>query len=76
MRRAVFGVVLGLLSIVLLLVVALGFAVAGVMRLGDALGRLGGRWLGDQALGDMTVGVVLLAVPLLGGLALRRRTWW
>lgn len=72
-RRAVLGVVFGLVGIVLLLVVALGFAVTGIMRLGDALARLGGRWLGDPALGDLAVGVVLLTVPLIGVLALRWR---
>lgn len=75
-RRTLLGIALGLLSGLLLVVVALGFAVAGVMRLGDALGQLCGAWFGDQALGDLAVGVGLLAVPLVGALLLRLRSWW
>jgi hypothetical protein len=75
LRRTLLGVVAGLMGIILLLVAGLGFAVAGVMRLGDALGRLCGQWFGNQALGDVVVGLVLLAVPLVGIVILRLRTW-
>lgn len=44
----------------------LALMVAGVLRLGEALGRLCGRWLSDPALGDALAGVVMIAVSLFG----------
>jgi hypothetical protein len=75
MRRTLIGLVLGLLTGVLLLVVSLGFAVAGILRLGDALARLCGHWFGNQELADVVVGLTLLALPLAGVLLLRLRRW-
>ena len=75
LRRTLLGVMLGVLSFILLLVVALGFVVAGLMRLGDALGHLCGRWFGDQALGDATVGIALVGLPLISVLLLRLWVW-
>lgn len=75
-QRTMLAMVAGLAGILLLLVAALGCVVAGVMRLGEALGGLCGRWFGDQALGDATVGIVLLAIPLIGMALVRLRTRW
>lgn len=75
LRRTLLGLVAGLVSVILLLVVGLGFVVAGVMRLSEALGRACGQWFGDQVLGDVAVGLLLIAVPLVGVLILRLRSW-
>lgn len=65
LRHAVSRLILGLFAMVLALAITIGCAVAGVMRLGDALARFCGRWFGDQALGDAVIGLTLLAVSLL-----------
>jgi Fe2+ transport system protein B len=74
LHRALLGLVTGVVTGVLLLVVALGFVVAGVTRLGDALAQACGQWFGNALLGDATVGLILLAVPLVGLVILRLRT--
>jgi hypothetical protein len=74
-RRTLLGFVIGLASIVLLFVASVGCVVAGMIRLGDALGRVCGVWLGDPSLGDVMAGLFLLTVPLTGFLVLRLRRW-
>jgi hypothetical protein len=75
-RRTMLALVAGLAGLVLVVGVGLTAAIVGLVRLGDALGRVCGQWFGDQVLADVAVGVLLLAVPLLGVLWLRLRSRW
>lgn len=72
-RRTMLALVASAITAVLFVVLAMGFAIAGVMRLSDALGRACGQWFGDPLLGDMAIGLVMLAVPVVGILLLRLR---
>ncbi len=74
LRRTMLALVAGLAGVVLLVGVGLTAVIVGVVRLGDALGRVCGQWFGNQVLADVTVGLALLAVPLVGVLWLRLRS--
>jgi len=72
-RRTLLALVTGAITAVLLVVIALGFAIAGVRHLSAALGQACGQWFGNPVLGDAVVGIVMLAVPVIGLLWLRLR---
>ena len=73
LRRTMLGLFASLITLVLLMSSAIVFIVVGVTRLGDALGRVCGRWFGDAVVGDIVASLVFLAIPVVGILLLRLR---
>lgn len=72
--RTLLSLMAGVFTALLMLVVAIVLAVAGIMRLADVLAHACGQWFGSPVLGEVAVGLFLLAVPLVGLLILRWRT--
>lgn len=74
-RRTLLGFMISVVSILLVLITSLACVVAGMLRLGDALGHYCGIWFGDPSMGDVVAGLMLLSVPLIVLLVLRLRRW-
>ena len=75
-RREVVRLVLAWMAAVaavaIVLTIGISLAIAGVVRLSQALAHLCGRWLGQPDAGDALAGLLLVALPLVAVLILIR----
>lgn len=72
-RRTLLGLATGAIILFLITAAALVFLIVGIVRLGDALGRLCSQWFTNPLFADVVVGMTFLAVPLVAVMLLRHR---